>query len=236
MTNRIDRIASALIVPTGALTALLLVTWLYRVAGAPIDGAQGIIQKILYLHPPQAFAAYLGFFSTAFFSALYLWRRDIAWDRAARSAAEVGVLFCTLMIITGPIWAKGTWGKWWTFDLRLTLTLLLWFIYLAYLLLRAFAEGSERGARFAAVYGIVGLCIIPLNYYAIELAGGRSMHPENLEGGSLGEGMGWPFALGVATHVMAFVFLWAARTRIEGLRETFEELQMRARAASEELR
>ena len=81
-----------------------------------------------------------------------------SYDRVALASAEVGVLFCTLVIVTGPIWAKGTWGHWWSWDPRLTVTLLQWFVYLSYLLLRSFTEGSTRTARFAAVYGVVMAC------------------------------------------------------------------------------
>jgi len=164
---------------------------------------------------------------------LFLWKGDDAWDRLARSAAEVGVLFCTLMIVTGPIWARGTWGRWWSWDLRLTITLLLWFVYLAYLLLRSFTEGSERAARFAAVYGIAGLAVIPLNYFAIQLAGGRAMHPENLGGGSLGAGMGLPFLLGVLTTLAAFAHLLARRVEVEGLRARLAERAAAGRDADE---
>ena len=95
----------------------------------------------------------------------------------AAASAEVGVVFCTLVILTGPIWAKGTWGHWWAWDPRLTVTLLLWFVYLAYLLLRSFTEGSARTARFAAVYGIAGVLAIPLNYFAIQLVRRRRHAP-----------------------------------------------------------
>jgi heme exporter protein C len=175
------------------------------------------------VHPPLAFAAYLGFALTALGGAIFLWRGDESWDRLARAAAEVGVLFCTLVVVTGPIWGKGTWGRWWSWDLRLTITLLLWFVYLAYLLLRSFTEGSERAARFAAVYGIAGLAVIPLNYFALDLAGGRSLHPQNLQQGSLGAGMGAPFALGALVCVVAFVHLLARRVEIEALRAALAE-------------
>lgn len=217
--SAVDRLATGLRTPSGLLLAVLGTLWAVAVVRAPLDSVQGVIQKILYVHPPLAFAAYAGFVLTAVAGALFLARGDEGWDRLARSAAEVGVLFCTLMILTGPIWAKGTWGRWWTWDLRLTLTLLLWFVYLAYLLLRSFSEGSDRAARFAAVYGIAGLAVIPLNYFAVKLAGGRSMHPENLEPGSLGDGMGWPFLLGVLVALTAFVHLLARRVEVEGLRQ-----------------
>lgn len=230
----LDRIAARLRAPTAWILAGLAAVWMAVVARAPEDAVQGVIQKILYLHPPLAFAAYLGFALTAIGGALFLWRGDDAWDRLARSAAEVGVLFCTLMILTGPIWARGTWGRWWSWDLRLTITLLLWFVYLAYLLLRSFTEGSERAARFAALYGVVGLAVIPLNYFAIELSRGRAMHPDNLAGDSLGAGMGLPFLLGVLTTLAAFAHLLARRVEIEGLRARLAERAAADRNADED--
>jgi len=195
----------------------------FLVVNAPVDSEQGVIQKILYLHAPCAMAAYLGFLLTGIGGGLYLWKRDDRLDRFAASAAEVGVFFCALVLVTGPIWGKGTWGSWWSWDLRLTVTLLLFLVYLSYLLLRSFTEGSERTARFAAVYGIAGLAVIPLNYFAIELAGGRSIHPENLEGGSLGAGMGMPFAMGIVTVIVAFSHLLLGRIDIARLRAELAE-------------
>jgi heme exporter protein C len=224
-TAAVDRAAARLRTPTLFVALALGAAWLVSVVQAPEDSVQGPIQKILYVHPPCAFAAYLGFVLTAVGGALYLWRNDEQYDRLAVAAAEVGVLFCTLMIVTGPIWAKGTWGRWWSWDPRLTVTLLLWFIYLAYLLLRSFTEGSERGARFAAVYGIAGVLTIPLNYFAIELFGSRAVHPENLQRGSLGAGMGLPFLLGVLATLAAFLHLFVRRLEIESLRQARAGLQ-----------
>lgn len=203
---------------TAAALALLGAWWAFAVWNAPLDSMQGVIQKILYVHPPLAFAAYAGFIGTALAGAAFLARGDERFDRFAAASAEVGVVFCTLMLVTGPIWAKGTWGKWWTWDPRLTVTLLLYLSYVAYLLLRSFTEGSERAARFAAVYGILGSALIPLNYYAIELFGSRALHPDNLEKGSLGEGMGLPFALGVFATLAAFAFLLVRRFELGELR------------------
>lgn len=216
--SALDRAFARLRRPSGWLLAALALAWGLVVAFAPLDSVQGPIQKILYVHVPAAFAAYLGFTLTALGGALYLWRDDDAWDRLAAAAAEVGVLFCTLVIVTGPIWARGTWGRWWSWDPRLTVTLLLWFVYLSYLLLRGFTEGSTRTARFAAVYGIAGLLAVPLNYFAIDLFGGRAIHPENLSRGSLGVGMRLPFALGVLTAITAVVHLLCLRFEIESLR------------------
>ncbi|HTY19468.1 MAG TPA: cytochrome c biogenesis protein [Myxococcota bacterium] len=226
--STLERVTTRWRRPSGISLLAVAGLWLLSVAQAPVDSMQGVIQKILYVHPPLAFAAYLGFALTALGGGLYLWRGDEAFDRLARSAAEVGVLFCTLVVVTGPIWARGTWGRWWSWDPRLTVTLLLWFVYLAYLLLRSFTEGGERAARFAAVYGIAGLAVIPLNYFAINLAGGRSMHPQNLESGSLGAGMGWPFALGVAAALLAFAHLLLRRIEVEELRARVADRLARA--------
>jgi heme exporter protein C len=197
--------------PSATLLAVTSVLWAVLVITGPIDHMQGVIQKILYVHVPCAFASYAGFAVTGVFSALYLWKHEERFDRVAHASAEVGVLFCTLVIVTGPIWAKGTWGHWWVWDPRLTVTLLQWFVYLSYLLLRSFTEGSARTARFAAVYGVVGVLAVPLNYFAIELFGGAAMHPDNLERGSLGSGMGLPFAMGVVTALAAYLHLLRLR-------------------------
>jgi heme exporter protein C len=228
----IERTAARAARPLGACLLALLVVFAFLVVQAPEDRTQGVIQKILYVHVPTVLGAYLGFLVTALGGALYLWRDEERWDRLAASAAEVGVVFCTLVLLVGPLWARGTWGRWWTWDLRLTLTLLLWFVYVAYLLLRSFTEGGPRTARFASVYGMAGLVVIPLNYFAIELAGGRSMHPENLEGGSLGEGMGLPFAVGMLAAVVGFAWLLALRVRIAGLRARLEEGEILREAAA----
>ncbi|MCP5039758.1 MAG: cytochrome c biogenesis protein CcsA [bacterium] len=197
---------------------VLLAAYGYTVVQAPIDNVQGIIQKILYVHPPLAYGAYLGFIITALSGGIYLWKEREDFDRLAIAGCEVGVIFCTLMLVTGPIWAKGTWGKWWSWDPRLTVTLLLWFIYLAYMLLRSFSGSGARSARFAAIYGIVGLVLIPLNYYIIEIFDNRSIHPDNLEGGSLGSGMGLPFLMGNLALFFVFAYLVLLRWEVEGLR------------------
>jgi heme exporter protein C len=196
----------------------------WMVVTAPIDSIQGTMQKILYVHPPLAYGAYLGFVVTAIAGGLFLWRGHELDDQLAIAGAEVGTLFCTLMLITGPIWARGAWGpgNWWVWDARLTLTLLLWFIYLAYLLLRSFTEGDERTARFASIYGILGVVLIPLNYWIIDLVGGRAQHPENIQSGSLGEGMGLPFLVGNLTLFFAFAYLLVLRLRVGLLRAESE--------------
>lgn len=208
----------------------LLPVYAWTVIQAPTDSVQGIMQKILYVHPPLAYGAYLGFVATAIAGALFLWRSQEEHDQLAIAGAEVGTLFCTLMLVTGPIWARGAWGpgNWWVWDARLTLTLLLWFVYLAYLLLRSFTEGDERTARFASIYGILGVVLIPLNYWIIDLVGG-AMHPNNIEfegeDKSLGDGMGLPFLLGNLTFFFVFAYLLVLRWRVGVDRAQAERLR-----------
>jgi heme exporter protein C len=208
----------------GLLLAVLAPVYAWIVFQAPLDSVQGVMQKILYVHPPLAYGAYLGFVVTAIAGGLFLWRGRERDDQLAIASAEVGTIFCTLMLITGPIWARGAWGpgNWWVWDARLTLTLLLWFVYLAYLLLRSFTEGDERAARFASIYGIVGVVLIPLNYWIIDLVGGRVQHPENIERGSLGAGMGLPFAVGNLTLFVAFAYLLLLRWQAGALQADWE--------------
>ncbi|HIF93621.1 MAG: cytochrome c biogenesis protein CcsA [Myxococcales bacterium] len=229
--------------PTDGMTrALRVLGWIllglssvfvWVVVNAPIDSVQGIMQKILYVHPPLAYGAYLGFVVTAIGGGLFLWHGEERHDQLAIAGAEVGTVFCSLMLITGPIWARGAWGpgNWWVWDARLTLTLLLWFVYLAYLLLRSFTEGEERTARFASIYGILGVVLIPLNYWIIDLVGGNAQHPENIQSGSLGEGMGLPFLVGNLTFFFAFVYLLVLRWRVGIVRAESERLAYENEAA-----
>jgi len=218
MANGTTEAAGLRLWPSAALLLATGTAWAVLVVGAPIDATQGVIQKILYVHVPCAFASYAGFIVTGVASALYLWKHDERFDRVAHASAEVGVIFCSLVIASGPIWAKGTWGHWWAWDPRLSVTLLQWFIYLSYLLLRSFTEGSARTARFAAVYGVLGVLAVPLNYFAIELFGGAALHPDNLERGSLGSGMGLPFAAGVVAALAAYLHLLRLRCDVASRR------------------
>jgi heme exporter protein C len=217
-TTRLERMAAAAQGPAGVVALALAALAAFVIVRAPADAVQGVLYKILFVHAPAAFAAYLGFALTAVGGALYLWSNDEKWDHLAVAAAEVGLLFCTLNIVTGPIWAKGAWGKPWVWDPRLVVTALLWVTYLAYALLRSFSEPGPRAARFAAVYGIAGVLLIPLNYFAIDLFGGRAQHPENLERGSLGVGIAMPFLAGTLATLAAFFYLLVVRLEVQGLR------------------
>jgi heme exporter protein C len=149
----------------------------------PTEKETGVVQRIFYFHVPVAWVAFLAFFVTFIFSILYLWKRKSEWDAVACASAEAGIIFTTLILVTGPIWAKPVWGIWWTWDARLTTSLLLWLIYVAYLLVRRLANEPGQGARYGAVIGIVGFIDVPIVYLAVTLW--RTQHPTTMvfEGG-----------------------------------------------------
>ena len=141
----------------------------------PAEATQGLAQKIYYLHLPAALNAYIAFAVVAVTSVVYLWLRDPRADRLAESSAEVGLLFTTVVLTTGPIWGKPVWGTWWTWDARLTLTLFLWFVYAGYLVLRGAVTEPDMRARYSAVLGILGALLIPFIHMSVYLF--RTLHP-----------------------------------------------------------
>jgi heme exporter protein C len=202
----------------GWIAIALIPVWLWLVAYyAPLEEAQGIFQKIFYVHIPAIIPMYFGFILTAIGGVLYLRTREDRWDQLAVAGAEVGVLFCSLMLIVGPIWAKPVWGHWWVWDLRLTTTLMLWFIYVAYLFLRSFAFGSDTAKTYTAVYGIVGTAAIPFVYYAVDLAQGSTMHPSNPTREGLPPEMGRTVSVGMVTFIWIFAWLVAKRLELAAL-------------------
>jgi len=195
----------------------------------PTEAQMGIVQRIFYFHVPCAFAAYAGFLTVAVASAVYLAKGSVAADRLAIAAAEVGVLFCTLVLITGPIWARPIWGVWWTWDPQLTLTIILWSIYVAYVMLRAFGGEDEAIARYAAVLGIVGSLAIVLNHYAVQLLEG--IHPAVIRARPGREsGLGDPMmGITLATSAVAMLLLaaWLVMLRVRTERIAAEVATLR---------
>jgi heme exporter protein C len=203
---------------TGTLALLGLAVWIGMVIFvAPIEKVQGVVQKIFYVHVPCVLPAYLGFIIAGISGIGYLSTRKDEWDRLALSGAEVGVVFCTLIVVTGPIWAKPVWGHWWVWDLRLISALVLWFIYVAYLFLRAFAFGSDAARTFASVYGIAGTAAIPFVYFAVDLARGSTMHPSNPVREGLPAPMAQTLLVGLGAFILVFAYLVARRLEIAGL-------------------
>ena len=165
--------------------AMMLVDLYLIFMYAPEDAAQGPVQRILYFHVPIALTTFAAFGLVFLGSIMYLITRRPAWDRFAHGNAEIGVLFTSLMLITGSIWGKSTWGVWWQWEPRLTMSLLLWLIYVAYLMVRAFAPTPARAARYSSIIGIVGFIDVPIVYFAVTWW--RTVHPGYVVGPAAGD-------------------------------------------------
>ena len=211
-------------IPFQLLTYVLMLIALYAIfLYAPVEKTMGVVQKIFYIHVPSAFLAYLAFFITFIASIFYLYRKDSKWDTVAHCAVETGVIFCTIVLITGPIWAKPVWNVWWTWDPRLTTTLILWFTYVAYLMLRRSVKENQR-ANLSAVFGIIGFINVPITFFSIRLW--RTIHPVVIT--SRGLNMSWPMKLSLIITFIAFCFLFfyllASRIRLERLKIRIAEI------------
>lgn len=196
------------------------------------EASQGVAQRIFYVHVPAAWTAFLAFAIAALASAMYLWLRDERFDRTALCAAEGGMVFATIMITTGPLWGRIAWGTYWTREPRLTLTLLMWFIFLGYFLVRRSSDSPEQGKRFAAVTAIVGATLIP--FIHVSVLWFRSLHPQPVvmrtDGGPALPGDMLALLLtSLAVFTLLFAGLFMLRYALEGLRN---ELQLRARRAA----
>ena len=201
----------------GGLTLAGLVVGLVMAFGvAPREATQGNVQRIMYLHVPSVWVAYLAFGVVLIASVVYLVRRAEAADRLAHASAEVGVLFTGLTIATGSIWGKPTWRTWWTWDARLTTVSILFVMYLGYLLLRGMIEDRERGARFAAVLGIVAAFNIPLVHFSV--LWWRTLHqpPSLMKPGSAAMPDVIKYALFVnfAAFTLLYVYFLTRRARV----------------------
>src|SRR5881296_994961 len=183
--------------------ALLAGVYVRALAFTPIEQSQGLAQKIFYLHVPAAIWAETAMILVGLASIVYLFTKDPRLDRFAASSAEVGTVFCAIVLTTGPIWGKPIWGTWWTWDARLTFTLFLFLLYIGYQLLRGAIPDPAMRARFAAVIGICGMCEVPFIHLSVYLF--RTLHPQpiilkpsapSLPGSMLAT---WLFSLGVFT-------------------------------------
>ena len=146
----------------------LLVCGLWVFVFAPTETEQGFVQKIMYIHVPSVIVTYLAFFVTFAFGIAYLWKRLLVFDRIAKVSAEIGLIFCAMVLLSGAIWGRPTWGTYWVWDARLTTTLLLFLIFLGYFLLRLSVQDREKEARFASVLGIIGFLDIPIVHKSVE--------------------------------------------------------------------
>lgn len=213
------------------LVAVIMVVDIYLIfMWAPTATAEHRfnLQRIFYFHVPIAWVALLAFGVVFVGSILYLWKGNARWDVLAHSAAEVGMVFATLVLITGSIWGKGIWGRWWTWEPRLTTMLILWLIYVAYLMLRSYAPNPVQGARFSAVVGIVGFIDVPIVYFAANWW--RGLHPQVVAGplsepGSLDSSMRAVLMFSMVAFTMLFGFLLRNRMSLRTLEDSVRRLR-----------
>lgn len=207
--------------------ALVLIFFVAREAQVAMGGQ---LQRIFYVHVPSAWVAYLGFAMVFMASIAYLRTGERRWDLLAHSAAEVGVVFTTIVLITGPIWARPVWGTWWQWDARLTSTLVLWLTYIGYLFLRGLATDPRSGGKPAAVLGIVGFVNVPLVHFSVYWW--RTLHPSGPTPANPVEasGLGAPELAAFFTSLIAFTLLAAwllgLRVRVGRLADRVEELEL----------
>ncbi len=208
----------------GALALITIAFGLYwALVQAPRDALQGDVQRIMYLHLPSILTAYLSFFLVFIGSCLYLWKREKRDDNLAHSAAELGVLFTALTIIEGSIWGKPTWGVWWTWDARLTLTAILLLIYSGYLMLRSLIDDEDRAALSAAILGIIGFLDIPLIHMSVYWW--RTLHqppsilrPDKLPWENVHPAMLTALAINFVGFLLLYFYLLSLRLRLGEVR------------------
>jgi heme exporter protein C len=217
------------ILALGLVCAVMLPISLYAIfVVAPVEKSMGVVQKIFYFHVPSAYAMYVAFLTCAVCSGFYLYKRDLRWDAVSTAAAEVGSLFCAMVLITGPLWARKVWGVYWTWDPRLTTTLLTGLVFFAYLVLRSFGDAGEVERRFAAALAILGALNLPLIHFSVQRW--RGTHPTVItgQGGGLEPPMLTALLIGfILFSALVGLLMWV-RTRAELLKQRLLALEYEA--------
>ncbi len=213
------RVANRLVPVVLIVAAAMFLRAPFMIYDAPLESTMGVIQKIFYFHVPSAAVTFLAAFVCGIASALFLWRRSRLADHVAVSAAELAVVFGLIVLVTGPLWARKAWGVWWQWDVRLTMTLVMWMIFVAYLMLRRF--GGPGSEILASAVGIFGTALVPFVYISVNYW--RTIHPNTNVVRSLPPEMAEPFRWSMIAFMLLFVALLVVRTRLESGRATLEE-------------
>lgn len=209
------------------ITAAALLADIYLIfLWVPTEAIQGPVQRIFYFHVPASWVAYLAFFLVFLFSIIHLRTRNPRWDHYAYSAAELGVVFTSVSIVTGIVWAKPIFGVWWVWDARLTTTALLWLVYVGYLMVGAYAVSEGKASRLRAVVGILGFAVVPINYLSVRLW--KTVHVEPIVAGGdeafLNSDMWFVLWFSVAAFTLLFAFLLVLRVMMRESEATLDEL------------
>lgn len=209
------------------VVALLMAGTLYLVFQyAPEERVMGAVQRVFYFHVPAAMVAFTSTFVLLLGSVGFLWTGRRGFDHLAIAATELAFVFCTLVLITGPIWAKPAWGTWWTWEAKLTTTLVLWLLLAASMMVRGQADNREQGARFGAVLGVVAALDVPVIYQATTWW--RGQHPVVFRPGAGGSGldprMRTAFLVAMATFFVLYAVLLVLRTRVAAVEDRVRDL------------
>ncbi|MBQ3033681.1 MAG: cytochrome c biogenesis protein CcsA [Deferribacterales bacterium] len=192
---------------------------------APMEIKMGAVQKIFYFHVSSAWVGFFAFFVTFVMSIMLLFTKNYLYDDIAEASAVVGVIFCTIVIVTGPIWARPTWGVWWTWDPRLTSTLILWFVYISYIMLRKFIDDADRRAKFSAALGIIGFIDVPIVFLSIRWW--RTIHPNVVQqgGGGLHPDMKTAMFVCLGVFTILYVCMMIKKLRLTWLERRVKTLE-----------
>jgi heme exporter protein C len=194
----------------------------FMIINAPYESTMGLVQKIFYFHVPSAAAMFLSAFVCGISSAIFLFRRKVAADRVAVSAAELTVLLGLIVLISGPLWARKAWGVWWQWDARLTSTLVMWLVFQAYLLLRRF--GGPGSDKLSAAVAIFGAALVPFVYWSVNMW--RTLHPATSVAPNLPAPMMGPFLWSLAAWLILYGALLAVRVALEERRARLDALYL----------
>jgi heme exporter protein C len=211
-----------LFVPLLVLAAAMFAYSPFIIADAPFEATMGLVQKIFYYHVPSWMVMFSGVFICGIASAVHLYRPTPAADRLALSAAELTVLFGLIGLITGPLWGRKAWGVWWQWDARLTMSLLLWLIFVAYLLVRKY--GGAGADKLSAALAVFGMANVPFVYISVNIW--RTVHPNTSVVTTLGPGMRGAFWWCAASFLVLMVLTLAARTRLERQRSALDDIYL----------
>lgn len=193
---------------------------------APREATMGDVQRIFYFHVSSAWVGFFGFFVTFVGGIGYLATNNRRWDILAFSSAEVGLVFISMTLVTGMLWAKPAWGTYWTWEPRLTISAVQWLLYVAYVMLRGSVLSPEREARFAAVYGIAAFVTVPLSWFAIRWW--RTIHPQvvSSEGMAIAPKMIHTLLVSIAAFTLVYVVLLRQRIELEQARDRLAALRL----------
>ena len=207
-------------------SALMMALTLYMVfIWVPTEQNLGVSQRIFYFHVPLGWIGMVSIMVVAVASILHLVTGKQKWDDLAYSTAEIGIIFASLILVTGAVWAKPVWGVWWTWDAKLTTTLVLWFIYVGYLMVRAYGPAGTQGRRFASVIALIGAIDAPIIYKATDWW--RSAHPENNIPSDLNGQMLLTLLVSVLTFTILYVYLLMERYSLRRSESDLDELHQR---------